>query len=271
MLELTKSQEWEKRNSHLKLLNKKRYFLKKRLTDLGIIPEIYPYTKYQEEIMDMLKCDLFDELHTLVMDKKIELSISKRKYRSRKPKTDKPKKEPIDPKIAIRKQRLNKVIKSGLLPETQNDLKTEQERVIYDMVINQLDIHIMDIIYTYINDANLQTKQKYLHDKLKLKAHHPTYKKSGKHFNIKPEDIIVNEYCPFLGVKIDYRTFPRKTFVNNTHSFDRIVNSKGYVKGNVWIVSRLANTMKNEATDEQLKTFCKNVILMYARKTNTGI
>ena len=99
----------------------------------------------------------------------------------------------------------------------------------------------------------------------------PKYKKNGKHINIKPEDIIINEYCPFLGLKIDYRTLPTNIFLNNSHSFDRIVNCKSYVSGNVWIISRLANIMKNEATDEQLKTFCKNVILMYERKTNTRI
>lgn len=271
MSELTKQQEWERKNSHLKLLNRRRSNLKLRLINLGIIPERYPYTKYQEEIMDMLKCDLFDDINNIIMHRKIELSVNKRKYTSRKSKTDKPKKEPVDPIITTRKRRLNKVIQSGLLPDTQDNLKTEQEKVIYDIVMNQLDIHVKDIIYTYINDTNLQTKQKYLYDKLKLKAHNPVYKKSGKYFNIKPEDIIINEYCPFLGVKIDYRTFPRKSFVNNSHSFDRIVNNKGYVTGNVWMISRLANTMKNEATDEQLKTFCKNVILMYARKTNTGV
>jgi hypothetical protein len=166
---------------------------------------------------------------------------------------------------------LVKAIEAGLIPETYENLETELQREIYDLVMNQLDVHIKDIIHNYINDANLETKQKYLYEKLKVRKYHPSFKKNGKHINIKPEDIIVNEYCPFLGVKIDYRTMPTNTFVNNSHSLDRIVNCKSYVTGNVWVISRLANMMKNEATDEQLKTFCKNVILMYARKTNTGI
>lgn len=266
MSELTRKQ-WESENKHLKLLNKKRSEYKERLIKYGVIPETYPYNKYHEELMDKLKSNQFDEIQDILLNKRIEVSVKKRKYikMMSEPKVK------VDPNIAIRRKRLVKVIEAGLIPEDYENLQTEQEREIYDYVINHLDVHIKDIIHTYINDANLKTKQKYLYDKLRIKVNQPIYKSKGKHVNIKPEDIIVNEYCPFLGVKIDYRTLPSNTFVNNSHSFDRIVNSKSYVTGNVWIISRLANTMKNEATDEQLKTFCKNVILMYARKTNTGI
>lgn len=38
-----------------------------------------------------------------------------------------------------------------------------------------------------------------------------------------------------------------------------ILYTLGYIKGNVIVVSRLANVMKNEANFEQLKLFCKNM------------
>lgn len=76
-------------------------------------------------------------------------------------------------------------------------------------------------------------------------------------FNIELEDIIIPELCPLLnipfirGVKNDYEY---------TYSLDRIDPSKGYIKGNVWVITKLANSMKNSASKEQLITFAENVI-----------
>jgi hypothetical protein len=45
----------------------------------------------------------------------------------------------------------------------------------------------------------------------------------------------------------------------NSPSLDRIDPGRGYVKGNVWIISHRANTIKNDASHEELKLVTKAV------------
>lgn len=84
-------------------------------------------------------------------------------------------------------------------------------------------------------------------------------KRRGIYFNLTYQDFEIPEYCPILGIKLKYMYEGNGNDPAHA-SLDRIDNSKGYIKGNVIVVSRLANAMKNEATFEQLKLFCKNMI-----------
>lgn len=82
-------------------------------------------------------------------------------------------------------------------------------------------------------------------------------KKYNLDFDITKEDIIIPEICPILevplviGTKGDYEYSP---------SLDRIDNSKGYTKDNIQVISKKANSMKNSASIEELKLFCKNIL-----------
>lgn len=81
--------------------------------------------------------------------------------------------------------------------------------------------------------------------------------RKGIEFNIELEDIIIPEYCPLLEEKLEPGTKEDYYF---SPSVDRLDSSKGYIKGNIRIISMLANTMKNCATEEQLLKFSKNII-----------
>lgn len=76
-------------------------------------------------------------------------------------------------------------------------------------------------------------------------------KEKGLPFDLVIEDIVVPEVCPLLGVTLVRSKVkgPRA----ESPSLDRIEPSKGYVKGNVWVVSYRANAIKQDATPEELE------------------
>lgn len=79
----------------------------------------------------------------------------------------------------------------------------------------------------------------------------------GLEFNIDENDIVIPEICPMLEVPITVGT---KGDYEYSPSIDRMDNSKGYIKGNIQIISKKANSMKNSATPTELMTFCKNIL-----------
>lgn len=78
-------------------------------------------------------------------------------------------------------------------------------------------------------------------------------KKKGLEFNLEESDIVVPEYCPVLGIKLERGDGKVQ---KNSPTLDRIDSNKGYVKGNVIVVSQRANTIKTNATvDEIFKVY----------------
>lgn len=63
---------------------------------------------------------------------------------------------------------------------------------------------------------------------------------------LKPEDFEIPDVCPVLGIKLTFGRNKRSTF--SSPSLDRLIPQKGYVKGNVTIMSKLANSIKSSAT-----------------------
>jgi len=83
--------------------------------------------------------------------------------------------------------------------------------------------------------------------------------KNGMDFNITKYDINIPEVCPILGIPLVVHT-GRSGGYNDSPALDRIDNSKGYIQGNVWVISHLANKMKADSTKEQLVKFCEWVL-----------
>jgi len=78
-------------------------------------------------------------------------------------------------------------------------------------------------------------------------------KKRNLEFSINLEDIIVPKLCPIFEIQIDKRTLKnsKRKPLDNSPSLDRIDSSKGYVKGNVAVISYLANSIKNEGNADE--------------------
>lgn len=83
-------------------------------------------------------------------------------------------------------------------------------------------------------------------------------------FNIGVADIIIPSRCPILDIEI-IRNKNTSTKVNSP-SLDRIDNTKGYIKGNIMVISNKANTMKNNATPEELIKFANWILKTYVGK-----
>jgi hypothetical protein len=113
-----------------------------------------------------------------------------------------------------------------------------------------------------VNSGQVKRYSQYAHKMLFNNALKRAYSHNLE-FNITLEDIYIPEFCPVLGIQIKTGT---KGNYTASPSLDRIDNTQGYVKGNVKVISSLANTMKNNATKEQLLEFCKN-IPSYINKT----
>jgi hypothetical protein len=70
-------------------------------------------------------------------------------------------------------------------------------------------------------------------------------------FLIGKNDITIPEKCPLLGVSFDRDRY--------SPTIDRLIPSLGYIPGNVQVISKKANTMKNDASFEELYSFCSNM------------
>jgi hypothetical protein len=70
----------------------------------------------------------------------------------------------------------------------------------------------------------------------------------GWEWDIQFGDVVWPTHCPILGIELDYFAEYRK---EESPSFDRMDTSKGYVKGNVVILSWRANRIKNDGTAEE--------------------
>ena len=108
---------------------------------------------------------------------------------------------------------------------------------------------------------------KYLKKRLTLKRNHANQR--GIEFSLTLSDLLpIPTVCPVLGIPIiigadDTPKGPH----DNALSFDRIDSSKGYVPGNVLLISQRANRIKNDSTPAELSKLAEFYNALTARLT----
>ncbi len=88
--------------------------------------------------------------------------------------------------------------------------------------------------------------------------------RSGVPFDLTPDDILIPEFCPILGVSLaisDRKAGPCSP------SLDRIKPELGYVPGNIQVISNRANTLKRDATPRELLAFAEWVHKTYGQRS----
>ena len=144
-----------------------------------------------------------------------------------------------------------------------------------------------DGLFSYCKDCNnLRTKERYWNDPEKArrlnrerdqanrqkardktnawrkekKAQDPSYflwatarnraRKQNIPFNIERSDVVIPEYCPVLGIKLNLNA--KRGFVQDAPSIDKIIPELGYTQGNIIVVSYRANQLKSNASMEEM-------------------
>ena len=113
----------------------------------------------------------------------------------------------------------------------------------------------------YQNKEDNHTKIMANWERHMLKNTRATSKRKDRECTLILSDIIIPEKCPYL--KIPLTRVIGKGIVSTNASLDRIDSTKGYTPDNIQVISYLANTIKNNATKEQLSTFAKNILKIH--------
>ena len=86
------------------------------------------------------------------------------------------------------------------------------------------------------------TKEKEIWENAKRRS-----KDKGLPFNLDVSDIVIPDICPVLGIPIKPNT--GNNFMNdNSPTLDKFIPAKGYVKGNVHVISWRANNLKSDGS-----------------------
>lgn len=81
----------------------------------------------------------------------------------------------------------------------------------------------------------------------------------GIPFSISVEDIKIPTRCPVLGFPLQTTKVGKKGSYRARPTLDRRINELGYVPGNVFVISHKANTLKSDATEQELEAILRYV------------
>ena len=222
---------------------RKRHRVRSQLRKYDVLP---PYgeslTEEQQKIFDQIENNDFTFYDEFIKTASKNASADKVVENSR-------------PKMVLHRVRMVQI-----LPKIGDPLNEQHEEIINDVNENWVGKPKSYFILKYLH---LSTPEGRLFYRL-----YKSHRDFGYNFNITVDDIVIPEFCPYLGIRLS--TDPKDKSEDNYYSGDRKDSAKGYVKGNVQVISRLANIMKNKTTEEQLLKFAVNGLNLIKKLENDG-
>ena len=106
------------------------------------------------------------------------------------------------------------------------------------------------------NWKNKEERKSYIYqtmrEKFRVKRANATRK--GHKWDLAFGDLEFPTHCPVLGIELNYFN---EQISDDSPSFDCVIPERGYVKGNVFIVSQRANRIKNDGTADEHYSIAK--------------
>lgn len=157
--------------------------------------------------------------------------------------------------------------------------KKDQDKVYYslnrDKVILAVKIRsetIKEHLKEYLKEYNEKNYERIKSQRETFRLNNPSNAiyRAAKHrakfrgidFDIELTDVIIPEFCPVLHIPLNVSTGKVSDY---SPSLDRIDSTKGYIKGNVQVISYKANTMKSNANAEDLLLFASWIFDNYLK------
>jgi hypothetical protein len=75
-------------------------------------------------------------------------------------------------------------------------------------------------------------------------------KRRGIPFTLAISDIVIPAVCPVLGIPLHRGV---GLWIHNSPTIDQVIRGKGYVPGNICVISYRANSLKSDSTIEELE------------------
>ncbi len=133
-----------------------------------------------------------------------------------------------------------------LLSSLANDIKSDAGPEMLFLVASALKQ--MEENHTEVNDLDENTRSR----RQKMVSQKRSSNKTSRNleFSLEWFHFSLPELCPCTGMKITYQD---SSNWKSRPSIDRVDNSRGYVPGNVWVISAWANAIKSSANSEQIQ------------------
>ena len=234
-----------KTNPENKNIQKKRNKVRTALREKNILPSYGdPLDEIQQKIWDQILNNDFSYWESI---------------------KEKPNEIPSPNYLPEKRNQVRKSLrKKGILPNYGDPLDEIQQKI-WDQISNNDFSYWDSIKYDGTYDPNPNNKRTPIRENEYLLWYRAKENSKSRkfEFNIDVEDIVIPEKCPYLNITL--ATSLEDCQKPNYYSIDRIDSKKGYIKGNVQVISKLANTMKNNATIEQLIMFAEGVLKIHPK------